>query len=249
MNGAAFFDLDGTMLSGPSLEARFFWHALRRGYVAPRSMARWALEQARICAGAMHSSASAMFVATQNNKRWLADIRESAAIEWTREYGPRLRYFREAIERVEWHLARSQKVFVVTGSLGPLVRGALRMHPVLRAAHVIATELVADGHGCFIGESLGPAVCAQEKARVIREIAKTRAINLSQSYAYANASADRWFLAAVRRSFAINPDRGLSTAARDFGWPVLRWSRENIPEMSRATEATHPSMWRKMENF
>jgi phosphoserine phosphatase len=46
--GAAFFDIDGTLLAEPSLERRFFWELRRRGKIPVRNYFAWLAETLRL---------------------------------------------------------------------------------------------------------------------------------------------------------------------------------------------------------
>jgi phosphoserine phosphatase len=46
--GAAFFDIDGTLLAKPSLERRFFWELQRRGKIPARNYLPWFAETIRL---------------------------------------------------------------------------------------------------------------------------------------------------------------------------------------------------------
>jgi phosphoserine phosphatase len=46
--GAAFFDIDGTLLAAPSLERRFFWELQRRGKIPARNYFAWLAETLRL---------------------------------------------------------------------------------------------------------------------------------------------------------------------------------------------------------
>lgn len=244
MNIGAFFDLDGTLLAHPSLELRFFWQALARAQVKPGSCSRWLLRHALTCAANLRRDLPERIAAIHSNKLWLAGIRESAAQSWAREYAVRITYFPRGLARVRWHLAQSHKVFLVTGGLAPIVREMIAVHPVLRKAEICATELQVGPSGVFTGRTYGAAIAGREKGRAVARLAALHDIDLARSFAYANSSDDRWFLASVRHAFAVNPDRRLTRLARIYGWPILRWTRENAPEMSLGFQSAHPIMWR-----
>src|SRR5713101_1130801 len=68
--GAAFFDIDGTLLAEPSLERRFFWELLRRKKIPARNYLAWLAETIRL---GLHDPRQLRAVA-QTNKRYLRGV-------------------------------------------------------------------------------------------------------------------------------------------------------------------------------
>lgn len=240
MNIAAFFDLDGTLIPHPSLEARFFWYALKSGQVRPKSCAAWIARTLRLSASRPQAIYSAIRDACSSNKLWLAGISESSAVEWAQHQASTFKYFPAAIERIRWHLEHSHRVFVVTGCPAPFAKPAIASCYQLDTFELCATELELGPHSEFTGETRGAAVYGREKARAVERLAARHDLDLNQSFAYANSFADRWVLAAIRHPFAINPDRKLSMLALDYGWPVVRWSCDRSANLSLAAKPSHP---------
>ena len=215
MKTAAFFDLDGTILPAPSLERRFFWFALWQRRLHFRGAFNWLGESVELATAAFRRQFSARFSIFDTNKCWTEGIPITFCAEWARREAHSLGLFTPALARVEWHLAQRHKVFLVSGSLAPLIRAAAEFNPSLAKFEICATELELS-EGKFTGHTAGTAMCGPEKARAAARVAALHEIDLSSSYAYANSSADRWILAAVGRPFAVNPDRGLAHLARDL---------------------------------
>lgn len=240
MNIAAFFDLDGTLIPHPSLEVRFFWHALTSGQVRPKSCAAWITRTFRLSASRPQSICSAIRDAYASNKLWLSGISERSAVEWAQRQSPALKYFPAAVARIRWHLEHSHRVFVVTGCPAPLAKPAIAACRELDTLEVCATQLELGPNSEFTGETRGAAVCGRGKKRAVEGLAAQYNLDLNQSFAYANSFADRWVLAAVRHPFAINPDGKLSKLALDCGWPVVRWSCDRSANLSLAAKPSHP---------
>ena len=72
MRSAAFFDLDGTLLPGPSLEMRFYRMLRYRGEIGARQMLSWMAEAARL-------APRGMFALRHGNKMYLRGVRADAA--------------------------------------------------------------------------------------------------------------------------------------------------------------------------
>lgn len=135
-NCAAFFDLDGTLLAPPSLEQRFIRYLIERGKLGPLNGCRWLAEfLLRIGSDRME--------ATEGNKKYLKDLPFRLAEEWiaSSEFDS-LPLFSEGLHQLTWHAARGHKIFLLSGSLGPLVRAIATRLPVpSEVITVSATEL------------------------------------------------------------------------------------------------------------
>src|SRR6266700_7514027 len=68
--GAAFFDIDGTLLAKPSLERRFFWELQRRGKIPARNYFAWLAETIRF---GLRSPRDLRAI-VQTNKRYLRGV-------------------------------------------------------------------------------------------------------------------------------------------------------------------------------
>jgi phosphoserine phosphatase len=61
---------------------------------------------------------------------------------------------------------------------------------------------------------------------MLASFARRRNLDLSRSYAYADAISDLPMLEAVGNPVAVNPDRRLLAAAKDRGWQVRHWTKD-----------------------
>jgi len=108
-------------------------------------------------------------------------------------------------------------VVLVSGALDFLMT---RLAEHLGATHVIANRLeIKDGFAT--GRLLRPVVAGPEKARLIREHARTHDHNLDDCFAYSDSYSDVPMLSVVGHPAAVNPDGKLERLARTYGWPVL----------------------------
>ena len=114
--------------------------------------------------------------------------------------------------------ADGHEVVLVSGALDFLM---VRLAKYLGAAASIANRLeVKDGYAT--GKLLRPIVAGPEKARLIREWAKTRGHDLADCFAYSDSYSDVPMLSVVGHPCAVNPDLRLTTLARTYDWPILR---------------------------
>jgi HAD superfamily hydrolase (TIGR01490 family) len=211
----AFFDLDGTLLAPPSLEWRFIGYLMARDEIRTANVARWAAQSAKTFLGSGRGAVLA-------NKYYLAGIHESVVGEWEKTIAPgSLPLLVDGIDHVRWHLERSHRVVLVTGTLAPLARAIARHLPC--GAKVRATELEL-GNGRFTGRISGAHLSFEEKARVIREDAAGCHLDLTQSFAYGNEMTDAKMLEAVGHPATVNASWRLERNARKRGWTIYRWT-------------------------
>lgn len=146
---AAFFDLDGTVVAGSSLERRFFRTLRYRHEIAARNYLLWMKEAVRLAPGGINQVLHA-------NKMYLRNVRaEEAICNGDTPVGPCLEvrtakteagigeraqeskagkrmqarmpvppFFEEAIGRAGWHAHRGHAIMLVSGTLEPLAQAA-----------------------------------------------------------------------------------------------------------------------------
>jgi phosphoserine phosphatase len=68
---------------------------------------------------------------------------------------------------------------------------------------------------------LRPVVAGPEKARLVRDHAKSRGWDLEQCFAYSDSYSDVPMLSIVGHPAAVNPDGKLEKLARTYGWPIV----------------------------
>jgi alcohol-forming fatty acyl-CoA reductase len=200
----AFFDLDGALLPSPSLEWRFVAWLAARDEIGGDDLARWLGHFAR---NIWHDP----YAATFENKHYLCGLRESLAAEWESSLAAdSLRFFSAGVERIAWHHAQGHRVFLVSGTLGPLARAAVRRLP--GQIEVCASELDARDSR-WTGRLAGEHLRGEAKARAVRRFAARYDLDVGESYAYGNCLADLPMLESVGRPVAVNPDVGLERIA------------------------------------
>jgi HAD superfamily hydrolase (TIGR01490 family) len=106
---------------------------------------------------------------------------------------------------------------LVTGTLDFQVR-PIALH--FGFDEVICNRLEFQKH-ISTGRVLRPLIAENEKARSIREYASEENIDLAQSCAFSDSSADLPMLSAVGYPVATNPTRRLRRVALERHWPIL----------------------------
>jgi HAD superfamily hydrolase (TIGR01490 family) len=210
----AFFDLDGTVAAPPSLEWRFIAFLLAHDELPTRAITRWLIHFAKTAAFDPHG-------ATLENKQYLGGLPTRLADDWESSLARRmLPLYATALERMSWHWAQGHRVWLVSGTLGPLARAIARHLP--GRVEVSATEIeIRDG--CWTGRLARSHLRGSEKARAVRNLAAQFGLSLWDSYAYGNSTSDLPMLDSVGRRFAVNPPAGLRRIASSEGWPICNW--------------------------
>lgn len=223
---AAFFDLDGTLLPGASLEWRFIGYLLGRNAITSGHVRRWL---AQFCGSFFRDPRAA----TLGNKIYLAGLQESLVADWKAAGAPdALPFYAEGIECISQHFARRHEVILLSGTLSPLARMVAGQFP--GPVEVRATELEAlDGR--WTGRVAGEHMSGAAKARAMQSIASRWSLDLRQCYAYGNELADLPMLMSVGRPVAVNPSIWLAQCARRLGWQICDWVRARGLSPAEAT--------------
>lgn len=218
-SGAAFFDLDKTLISRSSTLA-FSRPFYRHGLISRTAMIRGAFAQAVFRrAGADHERMERIrSQASQLCRGWQADrVREIVSLHLDDTIVPHL--YAEARALVSGHHEAGRDVVVVSASGHEVVDPIAAL---LAADTVIATQMViADGR--YTGDVAFYAY-GEAKAAKMRELAVQRGYRLADCYAYSDSITDLPMLEAVGHPTAVNPDRALRQVAAARNWPILSFS-------------------------
>lgn len=224
MRGAAFFDLDRTLLKRSSALA-LAGSFRERGLIGRGQLARAAAWQLLFVAHG--ASAEAVRRASEDGlmilKGFPVDALRSLVAEAMEPVLKPLVYL-DPLRLVERHREAGEPVYIVSATLQEIV-------------DELARELSFDGaigsrceivDGVYTGRAIRPAHGAA-KAEALRELAAEEEIDLAASTAYSDSHTDLPFLEAVGRPVAVNPDRELRRVARERGWEILRFSELAYP--------------------
>ncbi len=224
MAGAAFFDLDRTLISRSSSLALAGMFR-ERGLIGRRQAAKAALAQllfARFGAGQARVGQTADSGMSILRGLPVQLMREIAAEAWEPVLKPLV--YRDALGRAAQHADRGEPVFVVSAALQEVVE---EVSTRLGFAGSIASRAeVSDG--VFTGK-LERRLYGQAKADALVELVDRSGIDRDSSTAYSDSHSDVPFLEAVGHSVAVNPDRALRRVAGERGWPVERWTTKAFP--------------------
>ena len=214
VTGAAFFDLDRTLLTGASGPA--FSRTLRKvGLMPDREIPGEALVFKFF--DAVGETIPAM-IATRQMARaaagWLRDTVRKAGELAALDLEPEVPAFAKSL--IAEHRAAGRKVVIATTSPFDLVE------PLARALGV--DELLATRYGviegAYDGTIDGLFVWGPGKLAAVRNWAAKAGVDLADSYAYSDSIYDVPLLSAVGHPVVVNPDPRLMVFARIRRWPT-----------------------------
>jgi HAD superfamily hydrolase (TIGR01490 family) len=228
---AAVFDLDGTLMAGPSLERRYFRMLRYRRAIPAKNYLLWLREAVRIAPRGIRAIRYA-------NKMYLRGV-PSGVVE---RQANGILFFAEAMDCVTWHAKQGHIIVIVSGTLETLAREAakrlettLETRGIAGSLHVCATRM-EEKAGRWTGQILGEAMIGEAKSRAVRLLAAEMGINLARSYAYGDSAMDRWLLAAVGRPVAVNASKELLRVAQGRNWPTLLWENRGQKESMQSSQ-------------
>jgi HAD superfamily hydrolase (TIGR01490 family) len=111
--------------------------------------------------------------------------------------------------------ARRGPVVLISGALDFIVK---QLADHLGAHEVIANRLELKD-GIATGKLEKPVVAGPEKARLVREHARARGLDLDECYAFSDSYSDLPMLSVVGHPAAVNPDARLALLAKAYSWP------------------------------
>jgi HAD superfamily hydrolase (TIGR01490 family) len=218
--GAAFFDLDKTLIEGSSA-LHFARAAYKNGMVSRSQLAKdaWANVRFRLRGSTDEGT-------EQLKQRVLDAIAGQRSVDLAR-LGPHVLagvlplLYREVLDEAYAHQDAGRRAYIVTAASQEL-------------ADVLAHVLVLDGgigmraevrDGVYTGRPAGPFTYREGKAEAIRQLAAAEGIDLAESYAYSDSESDLPMLRAVGHPVAVNPDPALERVAREEGWRIMRFDK------------------------
>lgn len=216
MAGAAFFDLDRTLLMGAS--GPEFTRELRAAGVvtAPKIPGEGLLFRVFDVIGETFPAMLLTRQAAKLAKGWDQATVQAAAVEAaTVLHDQVLPYARLLIAQ---HRAEGRPVVLATTTPVDMVTPLAER---LELDDVIATRYGVDGAGAYDGTIDGEFVWGPGKLAAVRAWAGPKGIRLRDSYAYSDSFYDIPLLSAVGRPTAVNPDLRLAGYAALRRWPVL----------------------------
>lgn len=211
---AAFFDVDGTLLTVQS-GALYIGYLRRKGLmdISAQLKIYWSFLTYRL--GVMN-----MRRLVEVTSRWLRDRPESEVAEHCKDWYETevSAYFcEEMLGKVKAHQEQGDVVALLTG-------GTRYLNDWLAAdlgiEHILASRLeVRDGR--FTGKPDGRLCYGKGKVEHAEQFAEEHGVDLGASWYYADSITDLAMLERVGNPVVVNPDPRLRVEAKRRGWPVI----------------------------
>lgn len=222
MSAAAYFDVDGTLVSSNLIQPTIYYllnqatprASLRRFGRALLDAPRMALAETR--------DRRVFNEVLFSHYRGISEDRMKVLSEEVFENIVKPALFPGAQDLIRQCKAAGLRVVLVTGSLHGST-GHLARH--LGADDFISNRLeMKDGYAT--GKLLQPVVAGPEKANLIVADAKAHGHDLERCQAYSDSYSDVPMMSVVGSAFCINPDAKLRKLASAYRWPIVDISRE-----------------------
>ncbi len=218
--GAAFFDLDRTLMAGSS-GVFFARAAFEAGMITRARLAHDLWENLRFrLRGSTDNWADRVRVR-------VGEMLAGVPVRDLQRMSPRVlagvlpRLYPQMLERAYRHQDAGRPVFIVTAASQEM---ADLLAYVLAFDGGVGSRLeVVDGR--YTGRAAGPFNYRDGKVLSMRELAEREGIDLAASYAYSDSESDLPMLRAVGHPVVVNPDPELARIALSEGWEVLRLDR------------------------
>jgi HAD superfamily hydrolase (TIGR01490 family) len=215
--GAAFFDVDNTMMQGASIY--YFARGLaKRKYFTSGDLVRFAFQQLRFRVMAAENPdhvSSAKAAALAFVAGWRIEDMERLSHEIYHELMAE-RIWSGTRALAELHLRAGQRVWLITAApveLGRIIAEELGLTGALGT--------VAEVHdGRYTGSLVGDLLHGPAKAEAIRTLAAAEGLDLDRCSAYSDSINDAPMLSVVGHAVAVNPDPALRREARRRGWEI-----------------------------
>ncbi|MGH9042445.1 MAG: HAD-IB family hydrolase [Acidimicrobiia bacterium] len=216
----AFFDFDGTLISGYSARA-FVEDRLRRRQVPTVEMFRGV--GAALDMAVRGADVTGLMQVTARSSR--GEPEEELVAVGQRLWRDRIAgmAFPEARALVQAHQRRGHTVVLASSAtsyqVGPFAAD-------LGIDHVLCTRFGLED-GRMTGELDGPVLWGEGKAAAVRSFAAAHGVDLAESFGYANGDEDIPFLEEVGHPRPLNPGARLAKVAQERGWPVRRFRKRD----------------------
>jgi HAD superfamily hydrolase (TIGR01490 family) len=219
-HGAAFFDLDKTLMAGSS--GIFFARAAyETGMISRSRLVRDVYENLRFrLLGSTDDRADDV-------RRRVGEMIAGVRVRDLERLSPRVlagvlpRLYPQMLQRAYAHQDAGVPVYILTAASQEM-------------ADLLARVLAFDGglgsrseivDGRYTGRPAGPFNYREGKVLAMRELAAREGIALDASYAYSDSESDLPMLRAVRHAVVVNADAELRRIALEEGWEMIELDR------------------------
>lgn len=211
----AYFDLDGTLVSGFTAIAHAE-HRIRNRQANVGEVLGVVEASVRYRLGRMAFEPLIVRAAGYLRGESLADLDALGDLLFTRYIEGRLFAAMRAV--VLAHQDRGHTVVLSSSAL------TIHAEPVARhlgVRDVICNHFEVDERGALTGGIVTPIVWGAKKASAVELFSLAHGVDLTRSYFYADGAEDVPLMRLVGNPRPVNPRAGLARAAAENGWPVL----------------------------
>lgn len=220
--GAAFFDVDNTLMRGAS-SFHFAVGLARRNYFSGREIVGFGVKQVKfVLSGSedvedMASATEAALSFVEGRpvtelERLGEEIFDESMVD---------KLIPGTLAIAQGHLDAGQQVWLVTATPVELAT-VIAMRLGLTGALGTVAEV---RNGIYTGHLDGPPLHGLAKAEAIRAIAEREGLDLARCSAYSDSSNDIPMLSLVGNPVAVNPDSTLRAHARENDWKIRDFRR------------------------
>ena len=215
---AAFFNLDNTVIQGPSL-AHFIQSLTECGQLSWRNVSSFKLKGSRLRG---KKSKSELVIEQQVHKafKFLQGSLQSQFLEECELLANKLLNFKinpQVLSKIHDHHRAGHDTWLLTDA--PIeIATTLAKRIGMTGALGTKSEIL---EGTYSGRLDGELLKGSNKAQAAKELAAIRSYDLMQSFAYSDSLNDLPLLASVGTPYVVNPNSDLARIARKNAWHEL----------------------------
>jgi HAD superfamily hydrolase (TIGR01490 family) len=222
VSGAAFFDLDKTIIAKSSTLA-FTRPLFRAGLLSRTSLFKAGIAQAYYqMFGADHDQLERVREELGDLTRGWSRDEVLQLVEETVEEVVSPLVYAEALAIIDEHRRAGRRVVIISSSPVEIVIPLCRY---LGLEDVIGTRPEIDAAGRYTG-GIDFYAYGAGKAEAMKQLAESEGVTLEDSFAYSDSITDLPMLEVVGHPVAVNPDRELRIIAEERDWQILEFERE-----------------------
>lgn len=124
---------------------------------------------------------------------------------------------KDVIKKIKDLKRNGDVVILLSNCIYPLAK---KIGEYVNADYVVANKLEVI-NGVYTGVLSGCMVYGKNKVDSLKEFLKTNNIIFDQVYAYADHSSDRFLLDEVDFPYVVNPNREMSSLAKENNWGII----------------------------
>jgi HAD superfamily hydrolase (TIGR01490 family) len=218
--GAAFFDLDKTLMAGSS-GVFFARAAYETGMISRSRLALDVYENVRFrLLGSTDDRADEV-------RKRVGEMIAGVRVRDLQRLTPRVlagvlpRLYPQMLQRAYAHQDAGLPVYILTAASQEMAD--LLAHVLVFDGGLGSRSEIVDGH--YTGRPAGPFNYREGKVISMQEVAEREGIDLCSSYAYSDSESDLPMLRAVGHAVVVNPDSALRRIAREEDWEVVELDR------------------------